>query len=204
MAEFYKNLKQTSGGIYYWDEYVPVRKQRYYDNEKRGFAQMMWDYKESPDDDEAFLFMTAKMICMIQKLSKQISADKIGLVAVPPSKVGKYSPVKKSIEYICQMGKSGKLLSNFGIRHKILDYSTLLTRTMNIPTKHETGERLSTQEEMATISCCASELSRLHLVFIIFDDITTSGSSLNVCRNVLLEHGAVGKYIIRAAIGKTI
>ncbi len=203
MAEETRALRQTTDGIYYLDDYVPVRKFRYYDGAEE-FAESMWAFKESPDNKLAFSVMNNKIIYNIKELAPGIRSDKIGLVAVPPSKSGKYSPIKESIHFICQMGLEGYLPDSFGVSQKLYNYSNLLIRSTDIPTKHGTRGRLSREDEMSSISCYSKHLSHYHTTFIILDDITTSGTSLNICRDILLAHGAIERYIIRAAIARTI
>ena len=49
-----------------------------------------------------------------------------------------------------------------------------------------------------------SKLSRLWTTFIILDDVTTLGTSMDACRDILIQHGAKEQYIYRMAIARTL
>ena len=42
------------------------------------------------------------------------------------------------------------------------------------------------------------------MTFILLDDITTTGITMNACKRILLNHGAYERYIYKIAIGGTI
>lgn len=196
-----EGLKQTDTGVYYIHEYIPLRKRSYYPTLKAQISEDIYQYKMG--DDNAMDFFTNELMWAISAISRNISGDKIGLIAVPPSKVGKESSIKKSIQVIMNW-YSGKLTKlAFECDKVIYDYGNLLTRVSDISTAHE-GRRASYDEQKESISCSRDHLSKYWTTFIILDDVTTIGTSMDVCRDILIEHGAIERYIYRLAIGRTV
>lgn len=195
------DLKQTDSGIYYLHDYVPVRQFRRHSETDNSMSRKIWDYKNGEAD--ALNLFTNELMEAVSVLSKKMPGNKIGLVAVPPSKVGKASTVRTSIWNMANWSDKGIALRNFNCNKTIYDYGNLLTRSSDISTAHE-GRRSSYEEQYESISCARDRLSRYWTTFIILDDVTTQGTSMDVCRDILIEHGAVEKYIYRMAIAKTI
>lgn len=191
----------TDSGIYYLHEYIPVRKFNCYPEEAVAISRKMWDYKDG--NTEVLNFFTNELMAAIIPIANSVRSNKFGLVAVPPSKVNKSSPVRNSIWNMVNWYKQGIVQRNFGCSKEFYDYSNLLTRVSDISTAHE-GVRASYDEQMKSIECCQNNLSRYWTTFIILDDVTTLGTSMDVCRDILLQHGAKEKYIIRMAIARTV
>ena len=193
-------LYQTDTGIYYLHEYYPV-KYRHISDEQEEIRRKIWAYKDQ--ENEAISEFTNEFMAAIAAIMQHYTASKIGLVAVPPSKVGKPSPVRTSIENIVFWYKTGITASTFGFNRQIYDYGSLLQRTSDIPTAHQ-GVRATYEEQKASISCRTSRLWRYNTSFFILDDVTTKGTSMDVCRDILVENGAHPDRIYRLAIAKTV
>ena len=69
-------------------------------------------------------------------LSQNIPQSKIGLVAVPPSKVDKDSPIRESIRIIKEWYDDGLAEDKFGGDKQIYDYGLLIRRISDISTAH--------------------------------------------------------------------
>lgn len=190
-------LKQTESGIYYIHEYIPSRSMRYHKESENRISRMIWDLKEG--DDDAIEFFAEELLEALEELSPKIKSGKIGLVAVPPSKVDKYSPIRECIEYMIEEEDCYP----YEIRQTLYDYGELLTRIEDVPTSHN-GPRVSYDRHKESIACSRNQLSKYWTAFVILDDVTTKGTSMDVCRDILIEHGAKEKYIYRLAIAKTI
>ena len=63
-------------------------------------------------DDNAMNVFTNELMWALSAISKSMRGDKIGLVAVPPSKVGKESSIRKSIQEIMIWYKATGELKN--------------------------------------------------------------------------------------------
>lgn len=194
-------INMTETGIYYLHNYIPVRQFPYYSEEAVAITKKIWDYKNG--DADALNVFTNELMCAVATIANNIRSDKFGLVAVPPSKVNKASAIRASIQGMVNWYNQGIIRNNFGCSKAFYDYSNLLTRISDISTAHE-GVRASYDEQIESIACCRNNLSKYWTTFIILDDVTTLGTSMDVCRDILLSHGAKGQYIIRMAIARTV
>lgn len=194
-------LRKTESGIYYLHDYIPVRQFGSHSEEEIDISKKIWHYKDG-DVGELRIF-TNELMVAVADLAKQTRSDKFGLVAVPPSKVDKQSAVRNSIWNMENWCKQGITNTIFGCSKSFYDYSSLLTRVSDISTAHE-GQRASYEEQKVSIACSRDNLSKLWTTFIILDDVTTLGTSMDVCKDILLENGAKEKYIIRMAIARTL
>ncbi len=195
------NLSQTQTGIYYLHKYVPLRKRPFFPVNEAEMSEKLYLYKTG--DADALNLFTNELMWAVAEISKKTPADKIGLVAVPPSKVNKESTIRTSIWNMMNWYNQGIADKVFGFKKTLYDYGMLLTRASDISTAHE-GRRATYDEQKASIACSRSNLSKYWTTFIILDDVTTIGTSMDVCRDILIEHGALEKYIYRLAIGRTV
>ncbi len=194
-------MEKTESGIYYLHEYYPRRLFGDCLEAEREISQQVWDYKNL--NKIAVSRFTDELMEAIAELAEKTSSDKIGLVAVPPSEPDKYSAIKLSISRLAKMYQDGIVQEKYNCRKQILDYSDLLVRTKNVATSHQ-GRRATYQQHRDSIECSRDGLSKLWTTFIIIDDITTRGTVMKACRDILIDHGAYGKYIYQLAIGRTI
>lgn len=193
------DLRKTDTGIYYLHDYIPVRQFDVHTEEEVNLSRMIWNYKNfEPDAIKLFTNELMKAITLLP-----IKSNKIGLVAVPPSKVNKKSIIGTSIKHIQNWYNQDVTKNIFNYYKYIYDYSELLIRSSDISTAHE-GKRASYDEQKASITCTLKQLSRYWTTFILLDDVTTLGTSMDVCRDILIENGAKEKYIYRMAIAKTV
>lgn len=195
------NLRMTDTGIYYIYDYIPVRKFIYHTNDEVAVSKKIWDYKNG--DADALNLFTNELMQAISIMVKDLVGDKIGLVAVPPSKIYKNSTIRTSIWNMENWYKKGITKTNYKCSKRIIDFRTLLKRTHDVHTSHE-GVRASYEEHLKSISCVEEHLSNVGATFIILDDVTTIGTSMDVCRDILIGHGAEEKHILRLAIAKTV
>jgi len=195
-------INQTKDGIYYLHNYTPVRRFNYCSEEEVAMSRQIWAYKNK-DDEDTFNTFTNEMMRAIVKITNNSASDKIALVAVPPSKVGKKSTIAESIRVMKNWYDQGFAQSCFGCNKRIMDFSTLLTRASNVNTSHE-GPRATYDEHKKSIVCSRDRLFRYRAVFIILDDVTTTGTIMNVCKDILIEQGAKKQYMYRLAIAQTV
>lgn len=194
-------INQTETGIYYLHDYIPKRNFSIHSYEEVEMSKKIWDYKDKRGD--ALAVFTNELMQAITQISRNMVSNKIGLVAVPPSKVNKSSTVRDSIWIIENWYKQGKTRIDFNCYKEIYDYGNLIMRSSDISTAHE-GQRATYEEQMESLTCQKSGLSRLWTTFIILDDVTTLGTSMDACRDILIQHGAKEQYIYRMAIARTL
>lgn len=94
----------------------------------------------------------------IAQLSVYIPDKKIGLVAVPPSKVNKESSIGTSIWNIENWYNQGITETYFNCEKQIYEYRTLLTRIVDVPTSHESRVRATYEEQISSIACSRDRL----------------------------------------------
>ncbi|MCR5704777.1 MAG: hypothetical protein K6G85_09145 [Eubacterium sp.] len=195
------DLKCTETGIYYIHDYIPTRSFSRYSDSEVEMSKKIWDYKNC--EQEALDLFTNELMEAITIIAKKTSRYNIGLVAVPPSKVNKESTVGVSIWNIHNWYDEGITKAEFGCIETIYDYSGLLTRITDVSTSHE-GRRATYDEHKASIRCSRDRLFRYRTAFILIDDVTTRGTIMDACRDILIENGASEDIIFRLAIAKTV
>lgn len=81
------------------------------------------------------------------------------------------------------------------------DESYLIERTVDKTKSTEGGER-SVSAHLATLGLAHELISDIDQ-YIILDDITTTGSSLEAAKQLLIENGVLARSIIKIAVSKT-
>lgn len=212
-----EQLKKTRNGIYYLDEYCPKWKFRYATDDEISQTHAMWEYKNG--DNGAVEEYTTILLEAITILTKHRFPKRVGLVAVPPSKSDSRSSIRESISMIVDMsdfsdeefyGFDADLdesinycvseLADSGII--LYDCGNLLRRKYDISTAHY-GHRASYAEQYHSIECTEDNLEKFGMLFILIDDITTTGKSMDVCRQIMVDHGAESEHILRLALART-
>ena len=200
------DLKKTKDGIYYIYNYVPVRRQKRADDAEVQLSNDLLDYKDGKQ--EAMDRFTSDLQYAVATLSRKSKRKNIGLMAVPSSTVGHESTVCKSISRIYTWSYLHPFLRiPIDEDKKIYDYSNYLIRTSNVQkaAKARRGKRPTVEDHINSISVSKeTPLWKYRTAFIIIDDITTTGTIMQACRQILLNHGAKEEDIICLALAKTI
>ncbi|MGF1804188.1 hypothetical protein L4C31_02910 [Aliivibrio sifiae] len=115
-----------------------------------------------------------------------LKTDTVQVAIVPSSKKGKIS---QGLEGVIGHVKDAKLLYN----------RDFLKRTVDIPAAHEGGER-STQKHLDTIEVRVQP--DVDIPLILLDDVATTGTSLEACKQILDAAGVKQVYMV--ALGKTV
>ena len=145
-------------------------------------------------------FFTEKLLEAVKIISATYFADKdaVALVAVPPSEMEKDPQTKKSIELIEEWSNKEK----YGIDFKVYDKSKFLKRTEDVESSKEGNRSIEKHEN--SIECDENDNMPLNTGVIIFDDITTSGNTMYVCKNKIIEYGFNEDDVIPLAIARTV
>jgi len=194
------NVKQTKTGIYYIHDYYPSRYKNLSEEQEED-RRFIWNLKDLKDD--AVSRSANELIKTIRSICKDVDIPRVGLVAVPPSKVNKESPVRKSIRLLYSWYEDGIIKNFFGFDKIICDYSNLLTRIIDIPTSHE-GTRATYRQQMESMVCNKNLLSMSPTIFFLIDDITTSGTTMRACMNILAKNVRETDIIICFALARTV
>ena len=199
-------INTTRSGVYYIDEYVPPKKQDLHDEHHNNFSRQLLGFKNGNND--LINLFTKDIVEFISKLSNQNidnSKSKLALIAVPSSKTYKTNnSIKKTIDIIEEFFKQGTLKSDFNLNKDIVNYKDLLKRKKDVPTAHLGEGRASFDEHIDSIECIQDNLSNKDTVYIILDDITTTGNSMRACNQILSNNGVKEENIINIALGATV
>lgn len=192
-------MERTEDGIYYLSDYVPKRALPNHSKESVENSKRILDFKDG--DRIAIGFYAMLILKAIAELAPSIRASRIALVAVPPSKVHKYSPVREMIEMMVRISENSDYLEDKGCFKTLLDYKDLLQRMTDVRTSHY-GLRASYEDHINSIACGSRFSRRMH--FIVLDDVTTTGVSMMACQQVLIDSGVPKRNITCLAISKTV
>ena len=204
------NLKIYHAGhtdIYFIYDYIKsgIRKEYKINN-----ARLSSEVKECVEIDDKLIkykyhnyhikFFTEKLLEAVKIISATYFADKdaVALVAVPPSEMEKDPQTKKSIELIEEWSNKEK----YGIDFKVYDKSKFLKRTEDVESSKEGNRSIEKHEN--SIECDENDNMPLNTGVIIFDDITTSGNTMYVCKNKIIEYGFNKDDVIPLAIARTV
>ena len=204
------NLKIYHAGhtdIYFIYDYIKsgIRKEYKINN-----ARLSSEVKECVEIDDKLIkykyhnyhikFFTEKLLEAVKIISATYFADKdaVALVAVPPSEMEKDPQTKKSIELIEEWSNKEK----YGIDFKVYDKSKFLKRTEDVESSKEGNRSIEKHEN--SIECDENDNMPLNTGVIIFDDITTSGNTMYVCKNKIIEYGFNEDDVIPLAIARTV
>lgn len=166
--------------------------------------------KLCPDDD--FDYFNNELMKAISVLSNQVipnNISKLALVSVPSSTVERDAgaTMRKSIKCIENWYDEGKTETDFGCKKEIINCGNLLTRISDVITSHlvdDSKPRPSYIEHKNSIECSKSEiLERDDVAFIILDDISTRGTIMDACEDILIDNGANKENIYKFALFKT-
>ena len=164
---------------------------------------MLIAYKNDKDDYSLNLF-TKELMEFISKIIEDNNL-KLSFIAVPSSKVYKTkSSIKKSINLIEKWYEHNRLYSEFNCKNEIVNYKDLLKRVKDVPTAHLGEGRASCEEHINSIECMEENLSNENIVYLVLDDITTTGNSMRACNEILLKNGVDYKNIYNIALGATV
>lgn len=200
-------INQNNLDIYYIYDYIPsVRwNSNKYDGKCIRNSERLSRYKKK-DKTSARNFFTSKLKEAIIEFSNNYlnrKYDEIALFAVPPSKVGKFSSIRCTINEIVE---DKHVISNLNNIKKIHNCSNVLFRSRDVKTSHSKEDRRAYKFEHVLSIASKKDFSNVSdkVAFIILDDITTTGIQMQVSRDILIDYYANEDNIYMFAIGATI
>ena len=216
------NIKKQFG-VYYL--FVYDKNTKYHPG---SLSKKLLNYKNYSDDSvdykDDFDYFNNELMKAISVLSNQFipnNISKLALVSVPSSTVERDvgATMRKSIKCIENWYDEGKTETDFGCKKEIINCGNLLTRISDVNTSHlsktqpmfydvttsyKYKSRPSYIEHKNSIECSKSEiLERDDVAFIILDDISTRGTIMDACEDILIDNGANKENIYKFALFKT-
>ena len=210
-------------GVYYLFDYDKNTKYR-----TGSLSKKLLNYKDYSDDSidykDDFDYFNNELMKAISVLSNQVipnNISKLALVSVPSSTVERdaLATMRKSINCIENWYDEGKTETDFCCKKEIINCGNLLTRISDVNTSHlsktqpmfydvttsyKYKSRPSYIEHKESIECSKSEiLERDDVAFVILDDISTRGTIMDACEDILIDHGANKENIYKFALFKT-
>lgn len=196
------DLFKNDNGIYYLHDYIPRHRRGNRAEEAIQISEDVLTYKDGNNADMVNRFTAEMLMAIVSIWNEEIMQDEIWLTAVPPSKTYKNSTVRKSIELIAQLYDQGAIEDITGCGVTFVDKGHLIRRVDNINTAHY-GRRATYEEQMESLEC-EEDLSENDVAYIILDDVTTKGTSMEVCKDLLINAGADEEAIYCLAVAQTI
>lgn len=198
------NIKKQFGVYYLFD----------YDKYKRHENKKIWAYKDYNKEipnihKEEFNYFTTKLMEAISELSNliiDVKFNKLALVSVPSSTVERdnLATVKESINIIEKWYNEGKARSEFNCKKEIINCGNLLKRVIDVDTSHK-NKRVSYIQHINSIAHEKNNiLNEDDVAFIILDDVSTRGTIMNVCEDILINNGVKKENIYKFALFKTV
>lgn len=198
-------------GVYYLFVYDKNTKYR-----PGSLSKKLLNYKNYSDDSvdykDDFDYFNNELMKAISVLSNQVipnNISKLALVSVPSSTVERDAgaTMRKSIKCIENWYDECKTETDFGCKKEIINCGNLLTRISDVITSHlvdDSEPRPSYIEHKESIECSKSDiLERDDVAFIILDDISTRGTIMDACEDILIDNGANKENIYKFALFKT-
>lgn len=197
--------KKTRFGVYYLGKYIPEDKRDDYNFNDVNFSKSLIGFKNGNEND-VDLF-TQDLMEFISNISNEKFENKsqLALIAVPSSKAHKInSSIKKSIDIIEESYQKGELESEFNCDKEIINCKNLLKRVTDVPTAHKGEGRATCSQHIESMKCMKEKLPNKNIVYIVLDDITTTGNTMMACNELLLDAGVKNENIYNIALGATV
>jgi len=191
-------MRDQASGIYYLHDYIPKSFHGKAKPEDVSVASEIWAFKGR--SKRAFLRFDRELFYAVAGIIRENQLTDVGLTAVPSSAQGKPYPMLLIIEDIVRRIKDISKTRTLSFR--VFDDGPLLRRESSIKKAHQ-GERATYDEQLASLRCLENGLWNRRPAYILMDDVATTGTSLDACRDLLVANGIKRSSIYRLVIAKT-
>ena len=186
------SFEWTHSKIYYCADYVKPVFWRYRDESEVEDSKLIRAAKDG--NENAIDYVADKLLDGIDELiAKYVKTDYLIFAPLPSSKVNKKSAMFEV---------ASRIKENCSFQGYIYVLN-ILSRYYDMPTAHESRVRPEYEEQKDSIMCLYPSLCTDNYTCILLDDITTKGTMMDVCRDILIENGMPEENIIRVAFAKT-
>jgi hypothetical protein len=219
MAMFYDYALPED--YYYYDTWVEEKKEIYFAH--LYVKSRFWNYR-APDDEEVLLskaLLNFKDPRCTDDIKEYFMLDiasfvqtcipfgtyRVTLIPCPPSKARRYSCIADAIQKIVEITEtSGEETEEYLGLDSVVRYydgtGILQRETDTIPMKY-LKNKPTVSEVKETIECFDTEPSLLTNEIVLIDDITTTGTTMRACKEILIENGADPWKVHCFALAKT-
>lgn len=193
--------RKTTDNVYYLHDYIIKDLWKDSDKNKVRISKKILNYKNGVNN--VVIDFTNELINFLEEFIEyelDNNVKQIFLISVPSSTQSrdKNSSIKKTISIIVDKYENGLIISNA----KIIDLNELLYRKIDIPASHK--KRQSYNVHMKTIGLNINKLENIYEgIFILLDDVTTTGNILNACSDILINNGVDSRSIYKIVIAAT-
>ena len=193
--------------VYYLNNYIRKDEWSKANLDDVKVSKEILNYKNGvPDIVSKYTDRIIKFIEFFANYGLEKNIDKIFLVPIPSStkKRDENSSMKKSIDIIENKYENRLLNFNGGCERQIIGCNNLLIRSEDIIPAHLSNNRPGYGDHIRTISFNKSAgIDFDESIFLLLDDITTSGIIMDACEDILIRNGIEKNKIYKFAIAKT-
>ena len=202
---FDKLYSKTEMDVYYLNEYVIKDEWDYVENDRAELSKEILKYKNSIS--KYVNKFTNEIIEFIENLSNyglDSNIEKIFLISIKKKKKNrdKHSPMKKTINIIENNYNKGLIKC----KQEIIDFNNALVRIEDVNASHlNTDNKPEYEDHLRTIRFMDDEKYNFKdSIFILMDDITTRGTIMNACGDILIKNKIEKDKIYKLAIAETV
>ena len=203
------NYRLSKHNVYNLYNYIPEEKRKYYDFEDVQISDEILKYKNG--SLTLIKKFSSDLIDFIQYISNDVldsQIKKICLVPIPSSTKNRniFSSMKKTIRLIEKVDSHELIKFGDGCERKIINLNELLIRTTDVNTAHKINSpRPSYEDHINSIEFNKDIIDDLEgCTFILLDDITTTGTIMDACEDILCNNGIEKQNIYKFALAETV
>lgn len=190
--------RDRSSGVYYLHDYIPKAFHAKASPQEISVASEIWAFKSR--SKRAFIRFDRELFYAVAGIIQENHLTEAGLTAVPSSDQGKPYPMLLIIKDIVR--RIEDISETRTLSFRVFDDGSLIQRKTSIKKAHQ-GERATYDEQLASLRCLKKDLCNRHQAYILMDDVITTGTSINACRDLLAANGIDRNSIYRLVIAKT-
>ena len=207
-------ISHNKENVYYLYDYIPDNT-RFPNCKNYDFLSKHWEWNrtklypyKNDESDKITLKFTKELMEAIAKISSVHfkNTEVIALVPVPSSDMTKSPQTKKSVLIIEDWFKKGITEREYSSKKCFnSEFNNILNRIKTIKASKNKSqeEKIIKESHKMSIGCEKTNLPK-DIGFIILDDITSSGTTIEACKEILIENGANKNNIIGLAIAESV
>lgn len=200
-------LKQDKYGTYYLGDYIPSRRWSEFSDDDLSFTKNILIFKNynGGANRKVWADFTIELMGAIAEILDDAPCwiKEVHMVAAPRSSADKHSAMADSIKMISRISEDGAS----GCKVPLTNKSGLIIRQYSIKSSHMSsyyGDRRPGIDDHIFSMHITEKVCKRNVLYLVMDDIITSGNTLMGCYNKLIMTGVDKRNIKFLTIGKTI